>query len=30
MRQKPETKQSYGKRVVKDIHRATGKQYSGQ
>ncbi len=30
MRQKPGTKQSYGEKVVKDIRRATRKQYSAE
>ena len=30
MRQKPGTKQSYGEKVVKDIRRATCKQYSAE
>ena len=30
MRQKPGTKQSHGERVVKDIRRATRKQYSAE
>nr|WP_321365921.1 hypothetical protein [uncultured Celeribacter sp.] len=30
MRQKPGTKQSHGEKVVKDIRRATRKQYSAE
>ncbi|MCG7519514.1 hypothetical protein [Ruegeria sp. Ofav3-42] len=30
MRQKPGTKRSYGEKVVKDIRRATRKQYSAE
>ena len=30
MRQKSDAKQSYGKKTVKDISRATGKRYSAQ
>ncbi len=30
MRQKPEPKQSHGEKVVKDIRRATRKQYSAE
>ncbi len=30
MRKKPGTKQSHGERVVKDIRRATRKQYSAE
>ena len=30
MRQRPETKRSHGEKVVKDIRRATRKQYSAE
>ena len=30
MRQKPETKQSHGEKVVRDVRRATRKQYSAE